>query len=72
MTYNPRPYTQKPSTNLYLPFEKGCFVYKRGSSKYHGQCRYEDKTQVSKQYDNKEDAIAFVNCMKQLTTRPAL
>lgn len=72
MTYNPRPYTQKASTNLYLPFEKGCFVYKRGSEKYCAQCIFTDKTQMSKMYDNKEEAMAFVNSVKHLTTRPAL
>ena len=70
MTYTPHPYTKRSSTNLYLPFEKGCFVYKRGSAKYHGQCIFPDKTQVTKQYDNKEEAIAFVNSVKHLPTRP--
>jgi len=61
---------KKPTTNLYLPFEKGCNVYKRASAKYHAQRIFPDKTQITKVYDNKEEAIAFVDSMKNLMTRP--
>lgn len=62
--------TKKPSTNLYLPLTKGCCVYKRGSEKYHAQRIFPDKTQQTKMYDNKEEAIAFVDSVKNLMTRP--
>lgn len=60
----------KHTTNLYLPFEKGCFVYKRGSEKFCAQRIFADKTQITKMYDNKEEAMAFVDSMKNLMTRP--
>lgn len=61
---------KKTSTNLYLPSEKGCCVYRRRYDKYHAQYIFPDKTQQTKMYDNKEEAIAFVDSMKNLMTRP--
>lgn len=60
----------KHTTNLYLPLTKGCCVYKRASAKYHAQRIFADKTQITKVYDNKEEAIAFVDSMKNLSSRP--
>ena len=68
MTYSP--YAKKPITNLYLPITKGCSVYRRRYDKYSAQRIFADKTQITKMYDNKEEAMAFVDSMKNLTTRP--
>ena len=70
MTYNPDPGSKKPSTNLYLPSVKGCCVYKRRVDKYHAQRIFPDKTQITKLYDNKEDAIAFVDSLRDMQSRP--